>query len=230
MSTDDVFQLTVFSSASSQQYMNTMAFRRTITGSIEAADFQDLADELKEIHRLQQNTGLTYTGWKARQVRGVEVDWPAGPKCSPVGGMWFEGTTTAPNTGDLSGELLPQQCAMVTTVRTGTIGRRHRGRWYAPGFGEISNSSGLWDGSHVAAAQAKWNTFFTKWVTNAVANGWEAGVWSYRTASGCQVDPATGKHIRVEDPNPDDAFTKTSQFFTRPRVQTQRRRVIGVGI
>jgi len=230
MAIDDVYQLTVLSSVSAQVNMNTVAFKRTIEPAPVAADFLPLADALKNIHRANQNTGCSYVSWKARQVRGTEVTWPTGPNCTPLGGLWFEGTLTAPLAGGLSGDLLPQQCAMVTTLRTNTVGRRYRGRYYAGGWGEVSNFSGLWDTSHTSAVQTAWNAFFTTYVTNAATSGWQVGVWSYRIASGCAVLTPGGSHTRLEDANPDEAFTPVSAFVVRPQVFTQRRRVIGVGI
>lgn len=230
MAIDDVYQLTIQTTVSAQVNMNTVAFRRTIADTLDVGEFQPVADALKEIHRPRQNIGCNYTSWKARQVFGPGVTWPDGPKCNPVGGSWYEGVFTGQQDGAIPGELLPQQCAMVSTFRTGTVGRRYRGRFYAGGWGETYNNAGTWDATALAAIQTAWNAFFTTYVTNAATNGWQLGVWSYRIASGCEPDPSTGKHVRVEDPNPDEAFTPLLAIVSRPRVYTQRRRVIGVGI
>jgi hypothetical protein len=227
---DDVYQVTLTSSVSNQVNMNTVAFRRTVATAIDATAFQTVADDLKELHRQNQSGGLAYVSWRARQVRGTAVTWPSGPDCTPVGGLWFEGTFTAPVAGVESGDLLPQQCAMVTTIRTGTIGRRYRGRFYAGGWSEVSQTNGVWITAHLSAIQTKWNTLFTKYVTDAATTGWQVGVWSYRIASGCAVVSPGGSHTRVESPNPGAAFTVASAFVTRPPVYTQRRRVVGVGI
>jgi len=230
MAIDDVYQLTINSTISGQVYMNTIALRRTIDTAVVGADFQPPADALKNIHRPSQSSFYSYTTWRARQVRGTAVTWPEGPDCTPIGGLWFEGVFTAPTSGVTSDHVLPQQCAMVTTLRTNTVGRRYRGRLYAAGFGEDSQNAGSFSAPIVAAIQAAWNAFFTTYVTDAATNGWELGIWSYRIASGCAVVSPGGGHVRVEDANPAAAFTRVSAPVTRSAVYTQRRRVVGVGI
>lgn len=230
MAIDDVYILTMGSSISAQVNMNNLAFRRTITGSIEAADFEPMANQFKDIHRAAQSSFLTYTSWKARQVRGSAVTWPPTGKCNPVGGLWFEGLYTAPLSGSATGDVLPQQCAMVTTLRTGTIGRRYRGRVYVGGWAESAQNAGLFDSAVLTPVNAAWDAYFTEWVTDAPTNGWELGVWSTRIASGCERDPATGEHEHVDPPNPGAAFTPLIDVISRQAVYTQRRRVIGVGV
>jgi len=226
---DDVWQLSIIQSQLGSQYINRLYFIATNEDVFDISDFSALGILIKEIHRSQQNSTLTYTAFRARRVRGADVTWPTGSSCAPVGGAFFEGQFSSSTTGGLSGDALPPQCAMVTTLRTGQVGRRFRGRYYAAGWGETSNSGGTFDGSHVAVVSTAWGAFLATHAIVAPTDGFRVGVWSTRIATGCVPNPTGDGHIRVEDPRPDEAFTPITTHTTRPTVYTQRRRVVGKG-
>src|SRR5262245_50199594 len=123
MAIDDVYQLSVRSTMTGQVYMNGLAFIRTLAADPTPGEFVTLANAVKEIHRPLQHAGLAYTTWVARQVRGDAVDYPTDEDCTPEGGLYFDGSLTGTLVGADSGDILPHQCAMVTTLRTGQIGR-----------------------------------------------------------------------------------------------------------
>lgn len=75
-----------------------------------------------------------------------------------------------------------------------------------------------------------WNAFLTAYAVTVPASGYRLGVWSVREATGCEQDPATGKHVRVDPPDPASAFTPVISGITRQAVFTQRRRRVGVGM
>lgn len=230
MAIDDVYTLSVRSTLAGQTYMNGLAFRRTIAADPTAADFTALADDVKEIHRTTQGNGYSYTTWQARQVRGAGVTYPSDDKCQPVGGLFFDGNLTAPLGGIAAVEFLPQQCALVTTLRTGNIGRRRRGRFYAAGFGEAQQDAGVFTSSVVTAISTAWGAFLLDYAVTTPVSGFRLGIWSVREATGCGVNPNTGEHERLDPPSPATAFTPVNGHITRSPVFTQRRRRIGVGM
>lgn len=230
MAIDDVYQVSVRSTASSQVYMNGLAFVRTSADPVDAAMLTTLASAIKEIHRTYQAPGLTYTTWQARQVRGTNVTYPTGSDCTPEGGLFFDGLLSGSLVGSGVGELLPHQCSLVTTLRTGQIGRRKRGRFYSPGYSENDQAVGLWNPSLITAIQGQWNAFLAIYSVVAPTSGWRVGVWSVREATGCIPHPTERGHLRIDPPNEDEAFTPINGSITRGLVYTQRRRVIGVGI
>lgn len=229
MAVDDVYQVTITAQAPGGFYQNTYAFNRTSATEPTQADFQTLSDLLKDLYRSDQYNGLTYRTWRARQVRGSGVTWPSGSDCNPTGGALFEGNHSGVVAGGNPGLQLPPQCAMVTTHKTATIGRRARGRTYAFGWCEGDQADGVFSGTSVTGPSGRLTTFYASHAIAAPASGFRFGIWSYRTASGCAVNPATGSHTRVDAPNPAQAFTPCTAFLVRTTVYTQRRRVAGVG-
>jgi len=232
MAVDDVFQITVSASQFGNLRQNTFAVIQTETGDVNPTDLGILAAAFKEVHRAQQHPSVTYTGWKARQVAGAGVTWPSvGADCTPTGGLFFEGTfltdTTGGNTG--SGEALPPQCALVTTLRSGLIGRSHRGRVFSYGYAEAQQTSGDWASGLLTNIETAWDSFYLAYAVAGPAIGWQFGIWSQVIASGCRVLP-NGGHERVSAAHPELAFTLSTDHVTRSTVFTQRRRVSGHGL
>lgn len=230
MAVDDTYVLTVSSRSPAGVMQNSLAFNRTIETAPIAGDFATVAIAMKDLYRTSQSTGVTYVGWRARQVRGAGVTWPAGPDCNPIGGNLFEGLFTTNTTGGNPIGMLPAQCAMVVTMKTAQIGRRHRGRNYFSGLTEDNQDAGTWSGSLLTTIDANWLAFYNTYTPAAPVSGFRLGVWSYRTASGCAPNPVTHVHERVDPPSPATAFTPALTYTVRPTVYTQRRRVAGVGM
>lgn len=230
MAIDDVYVVTVTASMASGVVQNSYAFNRTISAEPTITDFAALADDLKELNRVSQIAALTYRGWKARQLRGDAVTWPSDDKCNPVGGLYFEGLYTTNLPGLQTGEALPPQCAQVTTVTTGEIGRRKRGRSYMGGVGEDQQIGGQISTALITSRTTAWTTFMAEYGIAAPPSGFRFGVWSTRTASGCGVDEDNPTHGRIDPPHPELAFTPATGFAVRPTIYTQRRRVLGVGL
>jgi hypothetical protein len=210
--------------------MNGLAYIRTLADEPDGADFTALADDIKEIHRTTQGNGYSYTTWQARQVRGDEVTYPSDQDCQPIGGRFFDGNLTAPLGGIAAVEFLPHQCALVTTLRTGNIGRRKRGRFFAAGFGESQQEAGVFSPAVVTAISDAWVTFLAEYAIPTPTSGFRLGVWSVREATGCGIDEDTHEHGRLDPPHPELAFTAVNAHITRSPVFTQRRRRIGVGM
>jgi len=228
---DDVYLLTVSAQQLGSLRQNTLAFIATTEDDPEVADFAAIGVAIKDIHRATQHTTVTYSGWKARQIAGSGVSWPStGSTCTPTGGLFFEGTFTTNQSGQSgAGDALPPQCALVTTLRSGLIGRSHRGRVYSYGYSESQQVGGVWAAVDLTAIDTAWNTFYAAYAVAAPASGYRLGIWSTRIASGCRVLP-DGSHERTGIAHPELAFTATTAHVTRSTVFTQRRRVTGIGL
>jgi hypothetical protein len=231
MAVDDVYLLTVSATQLSSLRQNTLAFRLTTEDLAEAADFATIAVAFKEVHRAVQSAGVTYTSWKARQIRGAGVTWPdSGTTCTPTGGQFFEGLFSTNTAGlDLNNDILPPQCALVTTLRSGQIGRSHRGRVFAYGFTEQVQQAGQWISAMLTPLGTAWTTFMSAYADDAPASGYQLGIWSQRIASGCRQLPGGG-HERTGPSNEAAAFTPAISHTIRTTVYTQRRRVTGYGL
>jgi hypothetical protein len=231
MAIDDVYQVTVTSRLTGAGVaQNTFAFIRTTAAEPVNADFDSLAEAIKTIHRTLQNPVMNYSTWRARQVRGTGVTWPASGPCAPQGGKLYEGNVPSPLAGSGSGDALPPQCALVVTLKTALAGRRHRGRVYVTGWGEGDQVAGVWQSSILTTLATTWNTFMTAYAVVAPTSGFRLGIWSFRTASGCIPNPNASGHTRIDPPDAAQAFTAVSSYVLRNTVYTQRRRVSGVGV
>lgn len=229
MAIDDVFRLTIQCAFSSNIYMNTYHFRSKREPAMTVSDFQTLADRIKETVRPTQMNSISYTYWRAIQVYGAGVTWPSG-ECRPEGGLTFDGVFTGTTTGsNVTGDVLPPQCALVETLVTGQVGRRKRGRIYHFGFGEGDQAAGVWVSALLTPVRTALTTFFGLHSVTGTNPDFTIGVWSFRTASGCTPNPNGPGHIQVNTPAPQLAFTPCTTYRLNDTVFTQRRRVRGVG-
>jgi hypothetical protein len=232
MAVDDVWLVTVNATQYGNLRQNTLAFIATTENDPTLGAFSPLAVAMKDLYRPQQNSSVNYTSWKARQIAGTGVTWPeTGSDCSPSGGLYFEQNFSAPTSGGAvgDGDGLPPQCALVTTLRTGLIGRSHRGRHFAYGFGETHQIGGTWQASLITPTNTAWTAFFTSFAVPAPASGYRLGIWSTVIASGCRRLP-DGSHVRFDQSHPELAFSAAESFINRSTVYTQRRRVTGHGL
>jgi len=229
MAVDDVYQVTMMARNVGGLNMSTLAVSRTSTTEPVAADFATFASAFKDCFRIDQSSTHVYTTYRARQVRGANVTWPASGPCSPVGGNLFEGALLGTLNGSDNGQALPHQCAMVLTLRSATVGRRHRGRIYIGGWGEANQDAGVWATNFLSGVDGRFLNFVNAHNVAAPTDGFRLGIWSFRTASGCRQLPSGKGHERIDPPNPAQAFTPMTVHTTRSTVYTQRRRVQGVG-
>jgi hypothetical protein len=232
MPVDDVYLLTVTATQFGNIRQNTLAFVATTPDAADTADFAAIATAYKEVHRPRQHVSVNYTSWKARQIAGAGVVWPStGTTCRPTGGLFFEGTFTTNQAGlnPFSDDALPPQCALVTTLRSGLIGRSHRGRVFSYGYTEADHTDGVWIPTTLTALNTNWDAFYVAYAVAVPASGYRLGIWSQVIASGCRVLP-DGSHERVGIAHPELAFTATTAHVSRSTVYTQRRRVTGHGL
>lgn len=229
MATDDVYRFTGNATWGNNQYMVSMAFQSRLPGDPVPADLTALADDVMGLFRPIQHNGINWPGWTMTQLWGsnMAIDQP---NCRRTGGKGYAGVFTPPTAGAVAAsEILPPQCALVTTLLTGFTGRSKRGRVYAFGFQETDQSAGTWGAAVVSGFQTRWATFLGKYGTAAVTGSFRFGIWSERTATGCAPGPDGKGHVFVGTPHPELAFQSVGSVTVRSTVFTQRRRVSGVG-
>lgn len=229
MPAGDVFRISIQAVGQNSVYMNVLAIQQIGAVDLVQADFQTFADGFKEAWRLQQSDTITWRSWRAVQVFGPAVDYTVRP-CERVGGFAFEANLSGTLIGGVSGaDALPPQSALVTTLGSGRIGRRHRGRIYTFGMDETKQVAGTWTTAVMTALNTSFTTFFNKYKDAGTDPKIKLGIWSDRTAFGCEWVGSPPVHQQVDPPLPDQAFTPATGFTMRNVVYTQRRRAVGVG-
>lgn len=229
MPAGDVFKMSVQAVGQNSIYMNVLAIRQIGAVDLAQADFQAFADGYKEAVRTQQSSALTWRNWRAVQVFGPTVDYTV-KQCARVGGSAFEANLSGTVAGGQpTGDALPPQSALVVTLGSGLIGRRHRGRIYLACFSEADQVAGTWNSSMLTALTAAFTTFFNKYKAGGTDPKIQLGIWSERTAFGCEWQGKPPQHVQIDSPLPDQAFTPVTGFTVRSTVNTQRRRAVGVG-
>ena len=228
MAIGDIYKISISASGLGMQYLNTWAVYQK-QSTVSDINFQQLANTLKEAIRGNQGLWYTYTTYRAVQVRGGSVS-PVAGECRRTGGLVYEGVMTGTLTGGITtAEALPPQCALVMTLKSPEYGRRHRGRIYFGGLQETAQDGGLWGSALVSTLQANANALVTMHGPAGTDPTWQLGVWSERTATGCEMRGTPPHLTNVETPNLATAFTPLSSILVRPTVYTQRRRTLGVG-
>lgn len=228
MAVGDVYRLTVQAVCQGQTYLNTYAFTMRSSPDPTQADAHGLALSFKDAFRTQQCTIVSYQTWTFRQLFGGGVV-PIQDECRRDGGLVLVGNFTGTQTGTQATDMLPPQCAMVWTIGTGLAGRRRRGRSYIYDFPETAQANGTWTGTIIGNVQTALNTIYGLYGPAGTDPQFLLGVWSERTASGCEYRGTPPKLTNVETPRPEDAFNMSTGYTVRPTVYSQRRRTIGVG-
>lgn len=231
MAIGDAYKLVLSASQLGSIVQNTYAFRMKTVGTPPLALVSALAEDIKEALRFHQHIALTYRTWKWYQVFGVGVDY-SDTECARVGGLVYEQPFSGPTAGQVvAGHPLPPQCTMVVTLYSTTIGRRHRGRLYLPGWYEESQNGGAWEPAVVTNMTTGFNGLVAEYGDTGTSPEFEWGVWSERIAFGCERRAtAPFDHYHVDPPHPELAFTPINRTTVRSTVHTQRRRVSGVGV
>lgn len=228
MPAGDAYKVSIQGSGQGSIYMNVLALRQIGAVDLVQADFQTFSDGFKDALKAQQSTGITWRSWRAIQVFGPNVDYTVRP-CERVGGFAFEGNLTGVLAGSDSQQALPPQSALVITLGSNLIGRRHRGRVYMWGLTEIAQDAGTWTSTVISALNTSFATWFNKYKEAGTDPKIQLGVWSERTAFGCEWQGLPPTHVQVDSPLPAQAFTPVSGYTIRGTVNTQRRRAVGVG-
>jgi hypothetical protein len=228
MAVGDVYRLTLQSVFQGQTYLNTWAFTMRSSPDPTAADVTTLANAFKEAFRTRQSNLLTYQTWTFRQLFGGTVT-PIQDECRRDGGLVLAGNITGSAAGAVATDALPPQCALVWTIGTGLAGRRRRGRSYAYAFTESDQAAGVWATATITFATTALNTIYGLYGPSGTDPQFLLGVWSERTASGCEYRGNPPALVNVETPHPENAFNMSTGYQLRTTVYSQRRRTIGVG-
>lgn len=231
MAAGDVYRMVVSTTQLGSFYMNTYAVQCIAAPPPTLAQATTLATDLKEAFRPLQAQSLIYRGWKLYQIGGSGVTYDP-VLCKREGGLILEGTYTGTLTGGDAIDPLAPQLAMTVTLYSNMIGRRRRGRVYLPGWSENAQSGGNWTSGVLTSVTTALATLYAKYGSDPSGTDpiFRLGIWSERTAFGCEPSE-THPHdpVRVDPPNPDAAFIQLARWVPRPIVYTQRRRTLGVG-
>jgi hypothetical protein len=228
MAVGDVYRLTINAVGLGHQFMNTYAFTMKSSPDPTDADATSLANGFKEISRVTQSNNITYQTWSLRQLYGGGVT-VIQDECRRDGGIVLEGNFSGSVVGGSSTDMLPPQCALVWTIRTGLAGRRRRGRSYVFGFPESQQIAGTWIAAALTTMTTSLNTIYGLYGPSGTDPQFLLGVWSERTASGCVYQGNPPTYQNIETPHPELAFNMSNDYLIRPTVYTQRRRTLGVG-
>jgi hypothetical protein len=228
MAVGDVYRLTLQSVFQGQTYLNTWAFTMRSSPDPVASDVLTLANAFKNAFLTRQSNLLTFQTWTFRQLFGGSVV-PIQDECRRDGGLVLAGNVSGTSVGSVSTDALPPQCAMVWTLGTGQAGRRRRGRSYAYGFTESDQAAGVWAAAALSSVTTGLNTLFGLYGPAGTDPQFLLGVWSERTAAGCEYRGTPPSLVNVDTPHPELAFNMATGYQLRPTVYNQRRRTIGVG-
>lgn len=126
-------------------------------------------------------------------------------------------TNTINLAGSVGAEVDPVVCAGVITWRTARAGRRYRGRIYIAGLQHSGDQLATYNVTNVGRMQTLAAAIILRYVTNAVATKWQAGVWSRKNAS------------LVGTPGAIDPFQPMTTFTVQSYVATMGSRRFGRG-
>jgi hypothetical protein len=166
MALGDVWRLSLIGShAGTELQVITMHIRmKTGTGTFDGAAAH-LKTNLLDLLKTKQNNGFRWD-----EIRGITVN-----TAPPVAGLY---NTAFPLAGQIAGDELAHQVAMVVSTRTAYAGRSYRGRNYIGALNEADMTSGLWLNATADAIQ----TYYDDLVAGIGASGANADymwvVWS----------------------------------------------------
>lgn len=157
---------------------------RNTTGAPSLASISTLLDEVDKLY-----TGPSYGGgatfWSGSTTNGCVLDTISG---TVLDGVTATVVKTVNQAGANTADPLPAGVALVITHRTGTRGRRFRGRTYIGGLGEDFNTAtGFPDATAIGLYVSQWTQFRTA----LAAINWEFVVASYVASVATSVVSST---------------------------------------
>jgi hypothetical protein len=154
----------------------------------------------------------------------AEVNWESliASDTSETGDESVDLELTQPMPGALGSDCLPGQNAVCVQLRTGTKGRRRRGRFFLPGVTETGHQNGRLTGAQLTAVQG-----LAQGIVNAYG---PAGTeTSYRLVV-FSPEVLTFPPPKPKKPRPGTIISRIVGTNIDEIVRTQRRRSIGTGI
>jgi hypothetical protein len=184
----DVYELAIRADANGVPHFNIIHFvlEQDRTAAQMQTAGQTAADAFKEIWRGDQHTSMAWKDWRFQQVSGAGVTYNAS-NCRRSGGDVYTGNLTGTLTGGVgTSDAYASSIAVVTSLRTGFVGRSKNGRMFVGGFPE-----GAINGNSMVSATAgnlttNMATFFGLYGDGGTNPDLTWVVWSRYIASGCK--------------------------------------------
>ena len=140
---------------------------------------------------------------------------------APTGAEQVLQALTQPMPGTQAGDCLPGQNAVLVAFKTGTKGRRNRGRFYLPGIAEASTTNAHLSGAQLTAVQALAASLISHYGPGGSEPQWRLCIYSP-----IDTTPPPPKPFK---PKTDELVTPITTSQVDTVIRTQRRRTIGVG-
>ena len=205
VATGELYQVTINALLQGQTVQNVLMFRER-TGTSSDSQIESDVRSFWHLYRDFVSSAVLLTDLRAKRMTPVALDT-----------LIF-----SPTAGDEAGGFAGDPCnctiAAITTLRTGTAGKRHRGRVYTMGF-PVNRTTDL--GNRVdAVGQGLRNT------------RWQDIMNLFDDATGTALYLALGIYSRLiggTSPFTVAGWQAVTQFVNRPILGNQRRRREGVG-
>lgn len=155
---------------------------------------------------------------------GAEVNWDGliASDTSEAGDESVDLGLTQPNPGAITGDTMPGQNAVVIQLRTGTKGRRRRGRFFLPGLVETGHTNGRITGAQQTAIQGLAQGLINTYGPAGSETNYRLVVYSPEVLTFAPPKP--------KKPRPGTIITRITGTNIDEVVRTQRRRSIGTGV
>jgi hypothetical protein len=205
VATGELYQVTLVLAEAGQTVENVLMFRER-TGISTTAQIVSSVKNFWSIYRAIIVDDCTVQELRAKRMTPIQLDAEI-----------FQ-PTTGQEAGGHGGDPINNMVALVTTLRTGTAGKRHRGRVYSPGVpaGSTTDATNKANGTFLGEVATMWATVLTQ----------------YGDASGTDPYLALGIYSRViggTHPYTVAGWQAVTQMVPRQILGSQRRRREGVG-
>lgn len=160
-----------------------------------------------------------------RAATSVEMNWEqivvTDTADVTVGDEMYELQIPQPADGSVAGDCLPGQNAVVVSLKTGSKGRRKRGRFFLPGISETGTANGRLTGAQLTAVTALGTAILDRYGPGGAQPNYGLVIYSPPTPP---FKPKAPPPIHT-----DTLITPVRTVDTDEVIRTQRRRAIGVG-
>lgn len=169
-----IAEVAVQQTLNGEQVYNVLNFTNGTGAPWNAPDLATLAGEVFGAFE-DSLPGILSVGWTLNNAVATDIGQEGGAQAVYVPG--------SPVPGELTGQTLPNQVALVVTLRTARVGRSYRGRTFLCGFPEESS-----EGSFVAVG--------SRAALNAARDAWENALLAIRTGTWCVLSRRLNKAPR----------------------------------
>jgi len=204
--TGQLYQVTAVMDSFGQTVENVWMFRER-TGISTDDQIKQAVRDFWEVYRTRIVDDINLTELRAKRMTPTQLDT-----------LVFH-ANSGQDLGGLGGDLINNMLCCCVTHRTGTAGKRHRGRSYMPGLpvGSVQDATNRVTSAALTAITDMWDDVDALFDAEDGTNAYLAfGIYS--------------KLIGGTSPYTVAGWQSTSQHVPRAIVATQRRRKLGVGI